>query len=347
MKKLSAFNKIIFLINTLFVVGLILSFFLPNFSPNEYGLISLASLIVPVLIIGNVLFILYWIFSGFKKQLLQSFFVLLLSFFLIPKLYKFNSTKETEKKKSISIMSYNVRKFNKYKWLKIDSIQVKISEFITKENPDVVLLQEYKDLKSFKLNYPYHSNPLVNLYSDPVENAKYRTHLAIYSKYPIINEGIIRYNDYLASTMYVDIVKNNDTLRVYNFHLASLGVIPDKEYFGHKDSEKLVKRLRKSFRTQQTQIDTLNTHIKQCNYKTILAGDLNNTAYSWVYKNVKKDLQDTFSEEGEGFGTTYKFKGFPLRIDFILVDKNIKINSHKNYEVKYSDHYPVAATIEF
>ncbi len=347
MKKLSTFNKIIFLINTLFAIGLILSFFLPNFSPNEYGLISLASILVPVLIIGNVLFVLYWVFSGFKKQLLQSFFVLLLSLFFIPKLYKFNSSRDSKSKNSLSIMSYNVRKFNKYDWIKVDSIEVKISDFITEEDPDILLLQEYKNLKTFKLNYPYHSNPLVNLYSDPVENAKYRTHLSIYSKYPIINEGLIRFTNFLASTMFVDIVKNNDTLRVYNFHLASLGVIPDKEYFGHKDSEKLVKRLRKSFRTQQTQIDTLNAHIKQCNYKTILAGDLNNTAYSWVYKNVKKDSQDTFSEAGEGFGTTYKFKGFPLRIDYILVDKNIKINSHKNYKVKYSDHYPIAATIEF
>ena len=164
-------------------------------------------------------------------------------------------------------MSYNVRKFNKYEWIKMDNIEVKISSFISKENPDVLALQEYKDLKSFKLNYPYQSNPLVNLYSDPVENAKYRTHLSIYSKYPIINEGLIRYTDYLASTMFVDIVKNKDTLRVYNFHLQSLGVIPDEEYFGHKDSEKLVKRLRKSFRTQQNQIDTLNAHINSAPIK--------------------------------------------------------------------------------
>ncbi len=347
MKKLSTFNKIIFLINTLVAIGLILSFFLPNFSPNEYGLISLAGLLVPVLIIANVFFVLYWIFSGFKKQLLQSFFVLLLSLFFTPKLYKFNGAKESKVKNSLSIMSYNVRKFNKYDWIKIDSIEVKISNFITKENPDVVLLQEYKDLKSFKLNYPYHSNPLVNLYSDPIENAKYRTHLSIYSKYPIINERLIRHTKFLASTMFVDIVKNDDTLRVYNFHLASLGVVPDEEYFGHKDSEKLVKRLRKSFRTQQNQIDTLNAHIKQCNYKVVLAGDLNNTAYSWAYKNTKNDLQDTFSEAGEGFGTTYKFKGFPLRIDYIFVDQKIKINTHKNYEVKYSDHYPISTTIEF
>ena len=147
--------------------------------------------------------------------------------------------------------------------------------------------------------------------------------------------------------MYIDIVKKKDTLRIYNFHLASLGVVPDKEYFGHKDSEKLIKRLRKSFRTQQLQLDSLNTNIKQCNYKTVLAGDLNNTSYSWAYKNVKNNLQDSFLETGKGFGTSYKLKGFPLRIDYIFVDQNIKINSHKNYEVKYSDHYPISATIEF
>ena len=78
-----------------------------------------------------------------------------------------------------------------------------------------------------------------------------------------------------------------------------------------------------------------------------MAGDLNNTAYSWAYKNTKNNLQDTFLEAGEGFGTSYKFKGFPLRIDFIFVDQKIKINTHKKYEIKYSDHYPISTTIAF
>ncbi len=345
--KLSFFNRILFLINTLFAVGLLFSLLLPKLAPEQFGFLSLISLVVPIFIILNVFFVLYWIFSGFKKQLLQSFLVLLLSYFFMPQLYKFSDADQDKEVSSLSIMSYNVRKFNMYKWIKTDSIEVSIKNFIKKENPDILVLQEYRNLKNFVLDYPYYINPLLDNYSEPVENNKHKTDLAIYSKYPIINNGLIKYSKFLASSMFVDIVKNKDTLRVYNFHLASLGVIPDEDYFGYKDSKNLLKGIRHSFKIQQQQIDTLNAHMKTSKYKIILAGDLNNTAYSWAYKNIKNNLQDSFLKAGKGFGKTYKFKIFPLRIDYIFVDKNIQINTHKNYQEKYSDHYPLKATIVF
>ena len=147
--------------------------------------------------------------------------------------------------------------------------------------------------------------------------------------------------------MFVDVVINKDTIRIYNFHLASLGVIPNQEYFGHDDSEKLIKGLSGSLKIQQIQINSLRQHVKNCNYKIIFNGDMNNTAYSWVYKNLKNDLQDSFLETGNGFGKTYNFKGFPLRIDFIFADNDINIISHKNFKDKYSDHYPIMATVSF
>ena len=73
---------------------------------------------------------------------------------------------------------------------------------------------------------------------------------------------------------------------------------------------------------------------------------MNNTAYSWDYTNIKNEFQDTFSESGKGFGKTYEFKKFPLRIDYIFVDEGIKVIDHKNLKQKFSDHYPVLATLE-
>ncbi|MCF6348160.1 MAG: endonuclease/exonuclease/phosphatase family protein [Flavobacteriaceae bacterium] len=345
--KLTFINKIFFLLNNVFAVALVISFFIPKLSPEKYGILALLSLLTPVLIIINFIFIIYWTIIGFKKQLLLSFFVLLLSLLFIPSVYKFYNNDTSNNKNSLSIMSYNVRKFNKYKWLKTENIESKISKFINEEDPDILALQEYQNIKSFELDYPYYSNPLKNLYSDPVENKKHRISQVVFSKYPIINEGLIRNTKFLVCGMYIDIVKKKDTLRIYNFHLESLGVIPNEDYFGHKDSEKLIKRLSSSFKIQQQQIDTLNKNVKNCKYKVILVGDLNNTAYSWAYKNIKNDLQDSFLEAGKGFGKTYEFKRFPLRIDYIFVDENIKVTAHKNFKQKYSDHYPISATVEF
>ena len=337
MKKLSSVNKFIFLINNVIAILLIISFFIPSLMPEKFGIIALLSLVTPALIIINLVFVLFWIIIGFKKQVILSFFVLLLSLLFIPKLYKFNAKEPSKNENSLSIMTYNVRKFNIFNWLKIKNIDTEIRTLIINEDPDILTLQEYKNIDDFKLNYPYFYNY--------ISNKNVQSGLVIYSKYPVIKKGAIGYNQSGKDAIYVDIVKENDTLRIYNFRLETTGVVPDKDFFGHKDSEKLIKRLRNSFKTHQKQIDTLNAHIRDCQYKVILAGDLNNTAYSWDYKNIKNELKDTFLEAGKGFGKTYQFKKFPLRIDYIFVDENIKVIDHKNLKQKFSDHYPIIATL--
>jgi len=206
------------------------------------------------------------------------------------------------------------------------------------------VVQEYKEDENFNVKYPYHYNHRSYNWN---RKLSYPSGLSIFSKYPIVNKGSVDYRSVFSSISFVDIIKKSDTIRIYNFHLQSLGVIPNKDYFGHKDSEKLLKKLNKSFKIQQKEIDTLNYHIKNTQHRTIIAGDMNNTAYSWAYKNLKKDRQDSFLEAGRGFGKTYTFNGFPLRIDYIFVDKSLSINEHKNYNVKYSDHYPIMTTVSF
>ena len=55
-------------------------------------------------------------------------------------------------------------------------------------------------------------------------------------------------------------------------------------------------------------------------------------------------MQDSFEEKGSGYGRTYNYHGLPVRIDFILADEGIEVKSHKNFNVKYSDHFPVMAS---
>jgi endonuclease/exonuclease/phosphatase family metal-dependent hydrolase len=338
MKKLSAFNKVVFFINNIFALLLFLSSLALYIKPSAISAAPILSLATPVLLLVNVILLIYWIVFGLKKQLLLSLIALIISFFIFPTPYKFKSNNDSSEN-GLSIMSYNVRKFNIFEWIDDKNITSKIDAFIQKEEPDILALQEYKENKDFNINYPFSYNPTLK--------TKVKSGLAIFSKYPIINTGILEQNRWVGKAIFIDIVKSQDTIRVYNFHLQSLGVVPDEEYFGYSDSKKLIQRLKISFKIQQKQVDKIKESIYSSNYKIILAGDMNNTAYSWAYKNLKNDLKDSFLEAGNGFGKTYNFKGFPLRIDFIFTDNDINIINHKNYKDRYSDHYPVMATVSF
>lgn len=345
MKKLSFINKLIFIVNNVFALLLVLSFILPYIKPSSIATAPVIGLFTPALILANMLFVAYWIIIGFKKPFFLSFLVLLIGYFISPSIYKFSSEKKNNNKSQLSILSYNVRKFNIYNWIDDDKIPVEIASFIKNKNPDVITFQEFKEYDNFKINYAYsyhHKN-----YVKVKKTYTYPTGLAFFSKYPIINKGVVSQTKFASSIVYIDILKNNDTIRVYNFHLESLGINPNKEYFGHQNSEDFVKRLRKSFKIQQTEVDKLNNHISNCKHKKVITGDMNNTPYSWAYKNLKGNLQDTFLEAGNGFGRTYNFKGFPLRIDYIFTDSSFDVLQHKNYDVKYSDHYPIMATLSF
>ena len=47
------------------------------------------------------------------------------------------------------------------------------------------------------------------------------------------------------------------------------------------------------------------------------------------------------------FGNTYFFGFFPLRIDYIFVDKRLKVSSFSTFDENLSDHNPIMAKIDF
>ncbi|MCF6298066.1 MAG: endonuclease/exonuclease/phosphatase family protein [Flavobacteriaceae bacterium] len=331
MKKLSLFNKIIYFINSVFALLLLLSMAIPYIEPKASPIISVLSLAVPFLIFAHIIFIIYWIVNGIKKQFFLSAICILLTIFFSYFPYKFSDKKE-QSDLSFSVMTYNVQFFNRYHWRKNEKLPNIVPDFIAKVNPDIIAFQEYYNSKRILLNFPYK-------YIEPKEKINFG--LAIYSKYKIINKGSLNFKNSTNNAIFVDILKEKDTLRVYSVHLESIGIKDEQ------NSEKLLRRLTSSFAKQQPQVEQILAHTKKCNYKIIICGDFNNTAYSWVYNKMKGDFKDTFLEAGKGFGKTFGFHRYPLRIDFILVDERIEVNEHQNFNVKFSDHEPVLAKLDF
>ena len=337
MKKLSFINKIIYFINIVVAVLLLLSIILPFLPPKTFSLLAVVNLGVSFLIFINVLFFLYWVFQ-LKKKFMLSLAVLLIGYFSFGSLYKFSASKKIENPENIKVMNYNVRLFNFYEWIPKKNIETEIIDFIKSESPDVLSIQEYhlpknSDLSFFKYKF------------EKLTGNKTKSGQAIFSKFPIINSGSIEFPDTANNAIFADVVKGMDTIRIYNIHLESLRIDTKVENLKKENSERLFKRIGTTFKMQQFQTELFLMHKAQCKYKMVICGDFNNTAFSYVYRKIKGDLYDTFKEAGNGFGRTYDFKFFPIRIDFIFADDAFNVNGFKAYNNHYSDHFPIMATL--
>ena len=339
MKNLKFTEKIVYFFNAISSAVLLLSYILPSIPPKSLSLFSVLSLGVPFLLLINVLFFLYWLVKV-KKQLILSFVVLCIGYLCFGSLYKFSSSEVIEDDASFSIMNYNVRLFNLYEWIDEKHLETKIVDFISDMHPDILSLQEYHPHKNIDFSfYDYKYEKL--------SGGKTKYGQAIFSKFPIVNSGSIEFPNTSNNAIFVDIVKNEDTIRIYNIHLQSLRINADVESLKQENSERLLKRVSQTFEMQQFQAELFLLHKKQCQYKMVICGDFNNTAFSYVYKEIKGNLNDAFKTEGNGFGRTYDFKFFPVRIDFILTDESFNINSFKTFNEHYSDHYPILAKVNF
>ena len=320
--------------NSILAILLLLSYLLPYISPETVPIFTIISLAVPVLLALNIFFIIYWIIK-LKKYFTISLISIILGIGYISNIYKF-SEKKIFLNDDLKVMSYNVRLFNHYNWSTDSTIVKKISSFIAEKEPDVLSIQEYYDAESLQLKYPYQFIKTKSNFN--------KFGLAIFSKFKIINSGSLDLKESANNIIYTDILKDKDTIRVYNIHLESLKMNTSQENFGTKNSDKLLEKMEASFQKQAKQVELFLQHEKKWDGKKILCGDFNNTAFSWVYKELSNEKQDAFKEAGKGLGKTFNY-WYPLRIDFILTDANFDINNFKTFDIPYSDHYPILARL--
>jgi hypothetical protein len=272
--------------------------------------------------------------------------VLILGITFVNKFYKFSSNEQPIEEKDFIVMSYNVRLFNLFQWIPRENVGENIKEFINEKNPDILCIQEYSETAKVDLRVYKHKFIFM-------QGKNIKTGQAIFSKYPIIDKGNIEFPQSDNLIVYVDIRRGKDTIRVYNMHLQSIKISPDVnemqdnvDSISQQRSQLVVKRISMAFKQQQLQADILKNHKKECHYPMIICGDMNNSAFSYVYRSIKGNLNDCFEEAGNGFGQTYNFKYYPARIDYIFADKIMKVKGFQNFpKFKESDHYPILSRL--
>jgi endonuclease/exonuclease/phosphatase family metal-dependent hydrolase len=325
-EKFLIFLNVAFLVVQLFLMGTLEMPFKVHFF----------SLFVPVIIVVNLFFFFFWLFN-FKWP-----FLLFILFFLIGYnewnlFYKFPNNSIPKSGSTFSVMSYNVRLFNKYRWIDKSNISREIEKLIIEESPDILCFQEYSnelapDLKKYKFRYIY-----------PYASKGEKSTVAIFSKLKIKSKGAIKFNNSTNCGIYIDIIFQNQKLRVYNLHLESFKLNQTDSMTNSSFSKNFKVKFEEVSDRQIEQINLFKRTDKYNEKPSIIAVDLNNTQFSETYKNLSFKKNDAFHTAGSGLGTTYKYSFIPLRIDFLFSDKKLKINSFKVIRKNFSDHYPIVS----
>ena len=337
MKKLSFFDKFIFVITLITSLLLLLACIVPYTTSATF---SFLSLVVPLLVIFNLFIFFYWLI---KKRwfFLISLISLITGYISLGSFVQFRLEEGKKSEDQLKIITYNAAGFHGHRNYNFRKVPQQITNFITSENPDIICFQEYSHRieKSSGLDsYPY---KYIDGGSNEYAN---RVLQAIYSKFPIINKGELNFPESANHAIYADIVIEWDTVRIYNLHLESLKIRPGM--VKRERSDRLFKRLRNSFAKQYEQALVFRENADKCPYTKIVCGDFNNTQFSSAYRIIKGEMNDSFAEKGNGYGKTINFWRFPLRIDFILADPKVEVVSHKNFNIGLSDHEPVMASFK-
>ena len=346
MKNLTIINKLIFLINSLSLLLLLLSYLSPYINPLIFWPISLLGLIFPILFIINLIFLIYW-FIQLKKQIWANIIVILIGVQYIGD-YIGTNPKQNREESTIKILSYNVRIFNAYKWIP-ELEKETIFDYLKKENADILCIQEFYAPKEIpELNY--------DLQHIGTKDKRNEWYMAIYSNFPQINKSTIKMKKGRANNtcIYSDIIIETDTIRVYNIHLAS-NFFKNSDYsFLTKPKVKkeeikngiasIIKRLKKSYQERAHEVEIIKKNIKDSPFPIIICGDFNDTPLSYAYSKIKGELIDSFSSCGKGIGESFvKIPG--LRIDYIMHDKKFKSSNYKKQKDILSDHYAISCEI--
>lgn len=335
-------------------------------SPEQFPNWSYLGMVLPACIVLTLAFIPLWLIVKWKYTLI-SIAGIALCWNSIRNYCPINPIQGTPTGKTLKILSYNVYSFG---GKALDEGDSSVIEYITAAEADIVCLQEVNKIKRDAIRarldqaYPYIM----------VDNES-ETKNAILSRHPILTADTIQLNTKSASGCEYTIDADGDTIVVINLHLESYQLDDDDKHMykqmiknsamiGDNTSaatDEAVIDMKQSFwwlegklakanslRARQadiiaTRIDSLlNTH-----RHIIVCGDFNDSPVSYVHQRLTQQLNDAYTQSGNGPGWSYNRNAMYFRIDHILASESFTSYGAKvDKTVQESDHYPIFCTLE-
>ena len=222
---------------------------------------------------------------------------------------------------TLKIMSYNMHSIKDIRG---------IAEVIRQEKPDILLIQEYSN-RLFSPSFHGLDKLYPELYME-VATKDFRQ--ATFSRYPI---KLISAELEKGRTQKMQIELPTGSIEVWNVHPMPPYLIPPEEF--------------------DAQMYALAEDIPQVDGPLIVAGDMNATDQSEVYRKFNHYLQDAYWETGWGLGfsypaSPYKFMEMPFntgplwRIDYVFHSQHFYAISARTLTTSGgSDHLPVVVEL--
>lgn len=354
------------LINIALACLLFLCRYIPRINPFDQPAVGLLSYLVPLLVIANVVYFFVWILMRKYIYSLVPLVAVLASWGVWQAVVGLNSKDIVDTKApAFSVMSYNVRLLDLYNWSGKKGTRDSMLLFFKTHQPDLLCLQEfYTGNDSNGVNnieaiaqagqYPYWHLLVTD------ENHRGRWGSIVFSKHPIVGQKEhdidVQGSNQLQQT---DIALTHDTLSLFNIHLRSnrfsleeSGLVEQPQDFTPKN-DTLMNRSRrilgKLFNTsihRGLEARLMANVLQHAQHPIVVCGDLNDIPTSYVYFQIRGELNDAFLEGGLGLGATY-IKTLPLlRIDYIFHPSSYRLNAFKRFDVPFSDHRPIMASLQ-
>lgn len=360
LKKIFRFSNVMRIGSIILIASLLVAYVTPLIHPGNLWILPFFGLAYPVLVFLAFILIIYWILMRSVKWSISLLLIVIIGYSYFFRLFAYGAETELPGNAvtSIKVLSNNVQIFDLYdedsekKFATRDSIfsyaidqgadVVCFQEFYNKDNPT-----RFQTADLFKEQFPaadYHQRYIYK------KVGRQHFGVAMFSRLPVIAKGDVIFESEDESNynfcIYTDVVKNQDTFRVYNVHLQSFRISKIQDDTVKTEMVKgIIRKLKTAYPKRADQAIRINEHIRNSPYPVIVCGDFNDTPVSFVYNQFHNQLTDAFLSCGSGIGSTYVGKLPAGRIDYIFHSPELASSDFVVQKRPFSDHRAISCTV--
>lgn len=334
-----------------------------HINPESHPLLANAGFVLPVFIVINALFIVFWIFFNTRTAVVPVIGFIVC--YLPIRTYCPLNIKRDVPENALKIVSFNTYNLDT-RIIPANEHHVHPAVTYLKElDADIVCMQE-GPINNILIDYVNDTYP----YVDSVRRGNFGSSVSVMSKYPIVKKERIIYESRgnMSGAFHIDI--DGDTVIVVNNHFESSGLsVDEREEAGAVVSKmrqgidpsgtlpadtavniwkRLIVTLGEASQRRAPQARAVAQYVQQQTGKSIiLCGDFNDSPISYTHRTVGKGLTDCYVECGNGPGWTFNRGVMRSRIDNIMCSRQWEpCSCFIDRQVDVSDHLPIICMLK-